>query len=160
MTQELNDWKARVVAQIISGEITHPVSAAIVKAFSTWRGCSECVEGCPIRKGKTDLKVCPKFSVHLEEEISKIWPVTSCIDCGTDHHTCPPLRDEVWAQTGLGEGFLCWPCVESRIGRQLSFVDLSCCGWNSFAISKLTGLLVTIADDVGVPSPKIDEPRR
>ena len=38
--------------------------------------------------------------------------------------TCPMLLDDLWAIAARGDRFLCWPCVEERLGRKLVKEDL------------------------------------
>jgi len=35
------------------------------------------------------------------------------------------VKDEVWKQAGLGEGYLCIGCIEKRLGRQLNKADFT-----------------------------------
>jgi hypothetical protein len=60
-----------------------------------------------------------------------------CFDCGHDTTPCTGkrgrrhmgrwewymVRNELWASTGMNDGFLCIACLESRIGRRLTFAD-------------------------------------
>lgn len=41
--------------------------------------------------------------------------------------TCPMLRDEIWKKIAYGERFLCWPCAEGRLGREIRLDDLGTC---------------------------------
>jgi len=41
--------------------------------------------------------------------------------------TCPMLRDEIWAAIGNGDRFLCLPCAEARLGREIQIDDLGAC---------------------------------
>jgi hypothetical protein len=43
--------------------------------------------------------------------------------CG-NASTCPMLIDDLWAAIARGDRFLCWPCVEMRLGRELVKEDL------------------------------------
>ena len=54
-----------------------------------------------------------------------------CADCGVDTIPDEPdfdcewytVHDHIWAQVGLGRGFLCIGCLEARIGRRLQPED-------------------------------------
>lgn len=55
--------------------------------------------------------------------------MTKCVDCGVTvvAKTGPVenymVHDSVWTEAGMGRGFLCVNCIESRLGRGLTGAD-------------------------------------
>jgi hypothetical protein len=69
-----------------------------------------------------------QFRRYRQILITRTRPSTSpdhCA-CGTTI-TCPMLRDEIWALIARGDRFLCLPCAESRLCRELQVDDLGAC---------------------------------
>lgn len=65
--------------------------------------------------------------------------VNRCADCAVN--VTPKRRaagrwwwymvlDEVWAAAGMGDGHLCLPCLEARLGRRVTVNDLLVCPLN------------------------------
>jgi hypothetical protein len=59
-----------------------------------------------------------------------------CDDCRLPEPAGPMLHDELWATFAEPNAFLCFACIERRLGRQLTQADLTLCpfnaGWISF----------------------------
>lgn len=55
-------------------------------------------------------------------------PSTACDRCSCGSTvTCPMLLDEIWGVISNGDRFLCWPCAEKRLGREIKIEDLGVC---------------------------------
>lgn len=60
-----------------------------------------------------------------------------CHDCGVETsglgnlNELYMLRNEIWKLTGVGEGYLCIGCLETRLGRELTGADFFGCPLNS-----------------------------
>ena len=81
----------------------------------------------------------------------------NCVDCGLDtgraneHYI---LRDEVWAETGLGKrGMLCVGCVEARLGRRLDRADFAPVKINHPKVSQMSLRLQERIGPDGPPRP-------
>ena len=154
----MSDWKDRAAASIIAGSLAYERALLIMEGYRTWAGCTECLPGCEVQKSRSRM-MCPRFAVHIDATISEHFNARSaCMDCGTGHHSCPPLHDHIWRSIA-DDGFLCWPCAEKRLGRALTFDDLMPCGWNSFAIFQHTGRMVTVADKISGRLPDLSSRR-
>jgi hypothetical protein len=59
-----------------------------------------------------------------------------CQDCAQPEPDGPMLHDELWASIASECDFLCFDCIEKRLGRSLTQADLTICpfnaGWISF----------------------------
>jgi hypothetical protein len=58
-----------------------------------------------------------------------------CDDCELPEPAGPVLHDELWATTAEPDAFLCFACIERRLGRQLTQADLTVCAFNAGWIS-------------------------
>jgi hypothetical protein len=58
-----------------------------------------------------------------------------CDDCREPEPDGPMLRDELWATIAEPDAFLCFGCIEKRLGRRLTQADLTVCSWNAGWIS-------------------------
>lgn len=69
----------------------------------------------------------------------------SCEDCGVDcftkHGDYYMVKDEIWDKHGVGEGMLCWDCLEKRMGREIKVEDLTLCPLNILLNPKTSKML-------------------
>lgn len=49
---------------------------------------------------------------------------TFCMDCGEEEPMVFVVHDQVWKAAGLHRGYICWFCLEKRLGRPLRIRDL------------------------------------
>jgi hypothetical protein len=68
-----------------------------------------------------------------------------CIDCGKINPTIFMLKDEVWQKTNGSKDYLCFSCVEKRLGRLITFDDLKPCGATD---AMLLGLFLGIRSNI------------
>lgn len=50
-----------------------------------------------------------------------------CPCCGKENPNLVMIKHELWKQTGL-KGWVCFSCIEKRLGRKLTLEDLQPCG--------------------------------
>jgi hypothetical protein len=58
-----------------------------------------------------------------------------CDDCQQPLPAGPVLHDELWTSIAQPDAFLCFDCIEKRLGRPLTQVDLTVCAFNAGWIS-------------------------
>jgi hypothetical protein len=58
-----------------------------------------------------------------------------CDDCQQPLPAGPALHDELWTSIAQPDAFLCFDCIEKRLGRPLTQADLTVCAFNAGWIS-------------------------
>jgi hypothetical protein len=58
-----------------------------------------------------------------------------CCECDQPLPAGPILHDELWATIAKPQAFLCFDCIEKRLGRPLTQADLTVCAFNAGWIS-------------------------
>jgi hypothetical protein len=88
---------------------------------------------------------------HFRQEMLDRTSKTARQDrCACGHApTCPMLRDDIWERVSRGTRFLCWPCVEIRLQRQLTKEDMRPRRTDPPSDKRVHGLSAIGAGDVG-----------
>jgi hypothetical protein len=93
--------------------------------------------------------VSAQFVVLTNEEFVK-W---SCKDCDKlciiDNKDYYSVKKEVWEQHGVGKGMLCMDCMEVRLGRKLTEVDIHRCQLTEFDNPYTAAILKQSINDKG-----------
>lgn len=71
-----------------------------------------------------------------------------CKDCG-DFPDAPILLDALWLSIAKKKDFLCFDCLEKRLGRELGLMDLKKCPFNTALIKMLQRKTVLVPTESG-----------
>jgi len=85
-------------------------------------------ERCPISDGYGAMV--QGFCVPVKDDREHGYPyvyryILRCDDCRVEFPHPYMVHDALWEDHGVGEGILCKPCLEARVGRPLTRADLS-----------------------------------